>query len=59
MESLPGLGDQNLLLVRSSNQNGLVVIYHQKILTLSVQRHMTPDLKAAMVQAMRQILSKL
>ena len=58
-ESLPDLGEQNFLLVRPSNQNGLMVVYHHKILSLAVQRHMTPELKAAMIQAMRKILSKI
>jgi hypothetical protein len=61
-ESIPGLGEQNFLLVRpesQKNKNALLVIYHKKSLTLGVQRKMTPDLKAAMAQAMRQILSKI
>ncbi len=61
-ELIPGLGDQNYLLVRpesQKNKNALQVIYHQKLLTLGVQRKMTPDLKAAMVQFMRQTLSKI
>jgi hypothetical protein len=61
-ESVSGLGEQNFLLVRPDsqhNKNALLVIYHGKSLTLGVQRKMTPDLKAAMVQAMRQILSKI
>ena len=61
-EVIPGLGEQNFLLVRpesQSNKNALLVIYHGKSLTLGVQRKMTPDLKAAMVQVMRGILSKI
>jgi len=61
-ETIPGLGEQNFLIVRPESQkdkNALLVIYHQKSLTLGVQRKMTPNLKAAMVQAMRQILSKI
>jgi len=58
-ESIPDLGDQNLLIVRTSNQNGLMVVYHHKTLSLAVQQRMTPDLKAAMIKAMRQIMSKL
>jgi len=58
-ESIPSLGEQNFLLVRNSNLNGLMVLYHQKMFTLSVQKHMTPDVKAAMVQAMRQVLSRM
>jgi hypothetical protein len=61
-ELIPGLGEQNYLLVRpesQKNKNALQVIYHQKLLTLGVQRKMTPDLKAQMVQFMRQVLSKI
>jgi hypothetical protein len=61
-EVIPGLGEQNFLLVRpesQKNQNALLVIYHGKSLTLGVQRKMTPDVKAAMVQVMRGILSKI
>lgn len=61
-EGIVGLGDQNFLLVRPESQknlNSLLVTYHQKSLTLGVQRKMTPDLKAAMVQFMRQVLAKI
>jgi hypothetical protein len=58
-ESIPGLGEQNFLIVKTPNQNSLTVLYHKKLLSLSVQRRMTPELKTAMVQAMRQMLSKL
>jgi hypothetical protein len=58
-ESIPGLGEQNFLFARASGQNSLVVLYHQKLITLSVQRQMTNDLKAAMVKAMRRVLRKL
>jgi hypothetical protein len=61
-ETIPGLGDQNFLIVRpesQKNQNALLVIYHQKSLALGVTRKMTPDLKAAMVQFIRQILPKI
>jgi len=61
-ESIPGLGERNFLVVRPDSQNdknALLVYYHQKQVTLGVQRKMTPDLKAAMVQAIRQILSKI
>jgi len=61
-ELIPGLGEQNFLLIRpesQKNQNALLVYSHGKLLTLGVQRKMTPDVKAAMVQVMRGILSKL
>jgi hypothetical protein len=61
-EVIPGLGEQNFLLVRPESQknlNALLVMYHGKLVTLGVQRKMTPDLKAAMVQVMRGILGKI
>jgi hypothetical protein len=59
MEQIPGLGEQSGLVVRTSGDNSLTVLYHQKTLTLSAQKKMTPELKAAMVEAMKQILTKL
>jgi len=61
-EAIPGLGEQNFLLVRPESQknlNALMVMYHGKLLTLGVQRRMSPDLKAEMVQVMRGILGKI
>ena len=58
-ESIPGLGDHNLLYTKGSQGSFFLVYYHQKMLQLSVGRQLTPDLKAAMVQAIRQMLSKL
>jgi hypothetical protein len=58
-ESIPGLGEHNFFLVRTSGQNGLTVLYHGKKLTLAVQRKMTPELKTQMIQVMKQILAKI
>lgn len=58
-ESIPGLGDQNLFDARPNNWNVLTVFYHQKMLVFSVQKHLTPALEAAMIQAVRQIIAKI
>ena len=58
-ESISGLGEQNVLLVRTSGQNGLMVLYHHKTLSLAVQRKMTPELKSQMIQVMKEMLAKL
>ena len=59
-ESIPGLGDRNLLSIMRPARNAIVVYYHNKMLSLTIDnRPMTPDLKAAMVQAMRQMVGKL
>jgi len=58
-KSLPGLGDQSFLVSRASNKNALVLDYHEKMVMLSVQKPMTGDLEKAMIQTVRQVLSKL
>ena len=58
-ESIPRLGDQNLFDARPNNWNVLTVFSHQKMLTFSVQKHLTPALKATMIQAARQIIAKI
>ncbi len=58
-ESISGLGDQNLLDIRPNGTNVLTVFYHQKMVVLSVQKHMDAALKAAMIRAARQIMAKI
>lgn len=59
METIPRLGEQNLLLITIGDNDTLMVIYHHKAISLGVHRHMTPALRAEMVKTMRQILTKL
>jgi hypothetical protein len=59
MELIPGLGEQNVFLVRTSGQNSLMVLCHQKTLSFGVQRKMTPELKAQMIQVMKQLVAKI
>lgn len=58
-ESIPGLGEHNFFVERTSQENGLVVLYHQKMLSLGVKKRMTPALKAQMIQLMKQFLAKI
>jgi hypothetical protein len=58
-ESIPGLGDQNLFDARPNGWNVLTVFSHQKMLTFSVKKHLSPALKAAMIQAASQIIAKI
>lgn len=58
-ESIPGLGSPNLFIARADNKHSLIVFYHGKEVFLLVHRKMTPELKVAMIQAMKQILAKL
>jgi len=58
-KSIPGLGEQSFLVVRASNKNAIVLVYQQKMVTLAVQKPMTADLEKAMVQTVRQVLTKL
>ncbi len=57
-ESIPGLGEHNFFVERTSQQDGLVVLFHRKMFSLGVQRKMTPALKAQMIQVMKQMLTK-
>jgi hypothetical protein len=60
-ETIPGLGDQNLLVVmnRGPRENILMVLYHQKMVALSVEGPNTPELKAAMIQAVKQMIAQI
>jgi hypothetical protein len=60
-ETIPGLGDQNLLVVmiRGPQESILMVVVHEKMVALSVEEQFTPELKAAMVQAMKQMIAQL
>jgi hypothetical protein len=59
METIPNLGDQGLLVISSTNLDSLVVAYHQKLISLNIQTKMTPELKAAMVKAMKQMIAQI
>ena len=60
-ETIPGLGDENLLvgISRGMNQNILMVLYHQKMVALTVMGQATPELKAAMIQAVKQMIAQI
>jgi hypothetical protein len=58
-ESIPGLGDQNLFVVGANQKHSFIVFYHNKEVFLFVHRKMTPELKAAMIQAMKEIIPKI
>ena len=58
-KSIAGLGEQSFLVTRTSNKNAIVLVYHQKLVTLKVERPMSADLEKAMVQTMQQALAKL
>jgi len=59
-EVVPGVGEANKLLFFSGDHSALMVLYHGELLTLGVMRmKMTPDLKTAMIQTMKQILGKI
>ena len=60
-ETIPGLGDQNLLVatIRGPREDILMVVYHQKMVALSVEAPNTPELKAAMIEAVKQMLTQI
>jgi hypothetical protein len=60
-ETIPDLGDQNLLVAtsRGPSDNILMVLYHQKMVALSVEGQITPELKAAMIQAMKRMMAQI
>ena len=59
VELVPGLGNQNLFDMRPNGTNVLTVFFHQKMVILSVQKHMDARLKASMIQAASQIVGKI
>lgn len=58
-EAIPGLGDSNLLIARGGDSYTLAVIYHGQLVSISVVKRHSPALKAAIVQAVKQMLTKL
>jgi hypothetical protein len=58
-EAIAGLGDQNLLIAKSTDTYSLVVIYHGQIVSLTAADRRTPAMKAALIAAMRQIMGKI
>jgi hypothetical protein len=57
-EPAPGLGETGLYFT-SPAESTVAVLYRAKVLTISVQSSKNPGLKAALVQAARQILGKM
>ena len=57
-ETLPSLGEWNAYGWNGLTDYTLTVIYHGKVLTLGSSGSKNPNLKAAIVQAMRQIMQK-
>jgi len=57
-ETISGLGEANAFWIRPGNQNSISVLYHHKMISLAVQKAMTPALKSAMIDTIRQIVSK-
>jgi hypothetical protein len=57
-ESISDLGDLNLLVARASTQNTLTVFIHGEMVVLTVNRRMSPELKTAMVDAMKQMVAQ-
>jgi hypothetical protein len=57
-ETISGLGESNLF-IASPTDSSISVLYHAKILTVGATGSKNPGLKAALVQAARQILGKM
>jgi hypothetical protein len=57
-ETISGLGDQCVYVVRTGDHLSLTVFYHKNVLVLSVVKKATPEIKAAMIQSMKQMLAK-
>jgi len=58
-ESIPELPAKNQFAVTSYGKVGLTAFIHGKEINLIISRRFTPDLKSAMIQAMKEILSRL
>jgi hypothetical protein len=58
VEEPSGLGDRSML-VEQADGTTLGVLYHGQSVGLSVKRKLTPELKAQMIQVMKQVLGKL
>ena len=58
-ESIPSLPSKNLFVVTSYQKHSLTVFVRGKEVNLIVHRHMTPELKATMVEVMKRILARL
>jgi hypothetical protein len=57
-ETIPSLGEWNAYAWNGLTDYTLTVIYHGKVLTLGTSGVKNPNLKAALVQTMRQIMQK-
>ena len=59
MDSVPGLGDQNFFITdKEIPKDTFTVLYHKAIVTLIVTGSKNPNLRAAMIQTMKQALTK-
>jgi hypothetical protein len=61
VEKIPGVGDDNFFItsVGTPNSDTFTVLYHKAYVTLIVSGSKDKDLKADMVQVMKQVLAKL
>ena len=58
VDSVPGLGDQNFFITSKQPKSTFTVLYHKTIVTLIVTGAKNPNLRAAMIQTMKQALTK-
>ena len=58
-EKIPGLGDAGFWVKAGPNSYGLMVLYHHKTVRFKVDKKMTPELKTQMIDAMKQMLTKI
>lgn len=60
METVSDFRESNYLIVKPDGyMNTLAVFHHQKIVTLIVGMKMTPELRAKMIQLMKQVLAQI
>jgi len=58
-ELLSGVGDEAFFAVQPNDMNVIIAFSHLKMINLSVKKKLDPALKAAMIQAVKQIVAKL
>jgi hypothetical protein len=59
VEPVSGVGEQANFVITSDGTIGLQVLYHNNIVQIGASNSPNPNIKAAIVQAMRQILQKI
>ena len=59
VEPVSGVGEQANFVTTSDGTIGLQVLYHNNIVQIGASNSPNPDIKAAIVQAMREILQKI